>query len=194
VDGVISDRLVSPGAFVSPQTPVVTLVPPALEVVVNVEERNLGQVHVGEPVQLQVPAFATRTFAAHVESIAPTLDAKSRTAAVHIHPQDPDGALRAGMFAQLSIISAQKHDALLVPNAALISADNHPRVVAIDSENTAHLQPVQLGIQDGAFTEILSGVNDGDLVATSGLSDIHDGQVVAPQTDTLNASVPAAAY
>src|SRR5581483_5146463 len=91
VDGVISERLVSPGALVSPQTPIVTLVPPSLELVVNIEESKLGQVAEGQSVQLQVPAFPDRKFAGTVKSISPTIDSKSRTAAVRIEPKD-DGS------------------------------------------------------------------------------------------------------
>src|SRR5207237_6284926 len=80
-DGVISERLVSAGALVSPQTPIVTLVPPSLELVVNVEESQLGQIAEGQSVQLQVPAFPNQTFTGNVKSISPTIDSKSRTAA-----------------------------------------------------------------------------------------------------------------
>src|SRR5207253_9164527 len=116
VDGVISERLVSPGALVSPQSPIVTLVPPSLELVVNIEESQLGQVAEGQSVQLQVPAFPNKTFTGTVRSIAPTIDSKSRTAAVRVEPADgANGQLRAGMFARLTIVTAEKPNALVVP-------------------------------------------------------------------------------
>src|SRR5581483_8515247 len=74
VDGVISERLVSAGALVSPQTPILTLVPPSLELVVNVDESQLGQVAEGQSVQLTVPAFPNQAFSGTVKSIAPTID------------------------------------------------------------------------------------------------------------------------
>jgi RND family efflux transporter MFP subunit len=159
-------------------------------VLVNVQEHDLGQMAVGEPVQLDVAAFPGRTFAATVESISPTLDAKSRTAAVHIHPQDPDAALRAGMFASVSIITANKHNTLLVPNAALRTDGNQAKVVAIDGTNAVRVQPVQLGLKNDTVTEIVSGLDQGDLVATSSLDNLHDGEVVAPRTDSLTAFAP----
>jgi RND family efflux transporter MFP subunit len=191
VDGVIAERLVAPGALVSPQNPLVTLVPPAIELVVNVDESHLGQVAVGQSVQLQVAAFPGQAFDGQVRSISPIVDSKTRTAAVRIEPRGAEGRIRAGMFAELSIVTAQRQNALLLPNTAILSADTSPKVVAIDASNSARLVPVKLGIQDGSSTEIVSGLQAGQLVATSGLSDIHEGEALAPQISSVTASSPA---
>jgi Cu(I)/Ag(I) efflux system membrane fusion protein len=159
----------------------VTLVPPALEVLANVGEDDLGRIAVGQIVHVEVAAFPTQSFNARIDSISPTVDARSRLSAVHIQPEDPDGVLRAGMFAQVSISTASKNNALLVPTSALLTMAEQPAVVAIDSNNTARVQPVQLGLQNDATAEILSGVDEGDLVAISGIDKLHDGDLVAPQ-------------
>jgi membrane fusion protein (multidrug efflux system) len=186
VDGVISERLVSPGALVSPQTPLATLVRPALELVVNVEESQLGQVAEGQAVQLQVPAFPTQMFTGTVRSISPTVDTKSRTAAVRVEPKDDGSKLRAGMFARLSIVTAEKQNALVVPReAVLIGAPGiEPLVIAIDSAGRVHRQPVKLGLQSDRAIEISSGIDDGQLVATSSLNDLAEGDIVTPQVET----------
>ena len=191
VDGVISERLVSAGALVSPQAPIVTLVPPSLELVVNVEEGQLGQVAEGQSVQLQVPAFPSQTFTGNVKSISPTIDSKSRTAAVRVEPKDEANKLRAGMFARLNIVTAEKHNALVVTRAAILSgATGTPSmVIAIDENGRVHRQAVKLGLQSDQLAEILSGIDDGQLVATSSLSDLADGDVVAPQVQTTTAFV-----
>ena len=187
VDGVVSERLVAPGALVSPQTPLVTLVPPALELVVNVQESQLGQITRGQSVQLAVPAFPGQTFGAEVESISPTVDPKTRTAAIHIQPKDGQANLRPGMFAQLSIVTAQKQNALVVPVQAILTSESQPHVAAINDSNTVSLVPVKLGLQNGSDAEILSGLDAGQLVATSGASTLRDGDAVDPRTPTLTA-------
>src|SRR5262249_5293452 len=103
---------------------------------------------------------------------------KTRTAAVHIHPADSSSALRAGMFAQLNIVTAQKQNALLVPTAAIVGAD---KVVAIDDNNTARLQPVTIGLKNDSVAEIVGGLNSDELVATSGAASLHEGDLVAVQ-------------
>jgi RND family efflux transporter MFP subunit len=190
VDGVVAAKIAAPGALVNPQTPLVTLVPPDLELVVNVEENKLGQVAAGQPVQLSVDAFPTQPFNAIVKTIAPTVDTKSRTAAVHIEPNDPNGMLKAGMFARLNIVTASKQNALLVPRSAILNdASAGNAVLMIDSDGVVHKKPVSLGIQNDKLSEILSGLDNGQLVATGSLSDIADGEVVAPQVETNTAYV-----
>jgi HlyD family secretion protein len=186
VDGVISERQASPGALVSPQAPVVTLVPPSLELVVNVDEAQLGQVAEGQSVQLSVPAFPNQTFAGTVRTIAPTIDAKTRTAAVRIEPQETGGKLRAGMFARLNIVTADRPDALVVPKTAVLLgspgvSQSQPMVLVIDATGVIHRQPVQVGLQNDQQAEILSGLDVGQLVATSSLNDLAEGDVVSPQ-------------
>lgn len=189
VDGIVSERLVSPGASVSPQSSIVSLVPPALELVVNVEESQLGQIAEGQPVQVVVPAFPTQPFSGTVRSIAPTVDSKSRTAAVRIEPKDDARQLKPGMFARLNIITAQKQNALLVPKEAVLSggANTNPLVIAIDANGAVHRTPVKLGLQAERAVEIVSGIDDGQLVATSSLNDLIDGDIVAPQVQRFTA-------
>lgn len=189
VDGIVAERLVSPGALISPQTPIVTLVPPSLELVVNVEESQLARLAAGQVAQLEVPAFPAETFGGKVTSIAPIMDGKSRTTAVRIEPTDSTGRLRGGMFASVTIITAEKPNALVVPRAAIMPGRPgiEPLVMAIDSGGSIHRQPVKLGLQNDQLVEILSGIDDGQLVATSSLSNLSDGEIVAPQVDTQTA-------
>jgi RND family efflux transporter MFP subunit len=157
-----------------------------MELVVNVAESQLGQVSEGQGVQLEVTAFPQHPFAGTVTSIAPTIDAKTRTAAVRIVPRDDQHQLKAGMFARLSIITAARDNAMLVPHDAILGG-TPPAVLTIDADHHIHKQPVQLGLQNDQVSEILSGLDDGQLVATSSLSDLNDGDVVAPQVDNRTA-------
>jgi RND family efflux transporter MFP subunit len=179
VDGVIAERFLAPGALVSPQTPTVTLVPPDLEVVADVAQNHLAHLDIGEPVQIQVDAFAAQTFAGSITTISPTVDARSRTATLRIKPQDDAGQLRAGMYAHVNILSDGDRGVLLVPRAALVDDGSSPMGEVIAVQNgIANRRPVTIGLQDSQSVEILHGLQPGDLVATSGLSDIVDGQPV----------------
>jgi RND family efflux transporter MFP subunit len=142
-------------------------------------------------VELQVPAYGTQTFTGAVKSIAPTIDTRSRTAAVRVEPKgEAVDKLRAGMFARLNIVTAEKKNALLVPREALLTSapGTSPIVVAIDPAGQVHRRQVRLGLQNDRFAEITGGIDDGQLVATSSLNDLMDGDVVSPQVDTRTAS------
>src|SRR5262249_34285110 len=103
VDGIVFDRQVSPGAMVGPTSPIVTVIPPQLDVVVNVDEAQLGKVQTGQSVQVTVPAYADQPFSGTVSTVAPAVDQKTRTSAVHVQADDPHGRLKPGMLATVTV-------------------------------------------------------------------------------------------
>lgn len=190
VDGIVQDRLVSPGALVGPGQPLFQLVPPALELVVSVEEGRLGQVTEGQQVELQVSAFPNTLFRGIVKTISPAIDPKTRTATVRIEPQDDGRLLRSGMFSQLQIVTARKDGVLLLPKEALPggSAGKQMTVLAIEEDNRVKKVPVRLGLVGDAGIEVVSGLREGQLVVTGNTVGLNDGDLVTPQVETRTAS------
>jgi hypothetical protein len=88
-------------------------------------------------------------------------------------------------------VTAEKHNALIVPREAVLmgALGMQPLVVAIDPVGRVHRQPVRLGLQSDRFTEIAAGIDDGQLVATSNLNDLAEGDIVAPVVENLTAFV-----
>jgi HlyD family secretion protein len=186
VDGIVFDRQVSPGALVGPTSPIVVLIPPALEVAVNVDETQLGKVSKGQTVALQVPAYPGESFAGTVTAIAPGVDTKTRTTSVRIQPKDDIGRLRTGMLAQVSIITGAQTNALLVPREAVLGAptpNGQATVVTLDG-GRAERKTVRLGLVNDQVVEISSGLADGQIVAIANASGLNNGDVVAPQLRT----------
>lgn len=190
VDGIVFDRQVSPGALVGPTSPIVTLVPPALEIAVNVDESQIGHVARGENVQLQVAAYPDQTFAGTVTAIAPAVDQKSRGVSVRIEPKDDGGKLLSGMLAEVRIVTAEKPSALVIPRTAIAGTPASgavANVVAIDDGGKVKRTAVQIGVVNADVAEIVSGLTEGQLVATSNVAGLNDGDVVVPQVETRTA-------
>ena len=84
-----------------------------------------------------------------------------------------------------------KQNALLVPRSAIVNASGGagPLVLTIDDGGKVHKQAVTLGLQDDKFSEVVAGLDNGQLVATTSLNDLTEGEIVAPQVDTRTASV-----
>jgi membrane fusion protein (multidrug efflux system) len=182
-DGRVQDRLQSPGALVSPATPIVTLVPPQVELAVSADESQFGKLAEGQAVHINVSAFPDKSFTGNVKSVPPSVDPKTRTADIRIQPNDPDGVLRAGMSATVSIVTASHPDVLTVPRAAVLTSTGsaaQPALLTLDANNHVHITPVQLSILTAQTAEIASGATDGQLVATSNVTDLRDGDVVMP--------------
>jgi RND family efflux transporter MFP subunit len=186
VDGVVFDRQVSPGALVSPTSPIVVLIPPSLEVAVNVDEAQLGRVSKGQSVALQVPAYPSESFSGSVVAVAPGVDQKTRSASVRIAPNDSSGKLRPGMLAQVSIVTGAQSNALLVPREAVLGTpipNGQATVVTLDG-GRAERKNVRLGLITDKSVEVTSGLVDGQIVAIGNASGLNNGDAVAPQLRT----------
>jgi RND family efflux transporter MFP subunit len=181
VTGVVSEKLVSEGTLVGQTTPIVTLVPPGLELNVAVEEQNLAQVKEGQPVSINVATYPGQQFQGTIRTVSPTVDPQSRTVQVKIDLQDPQGLLRPGMFAQLGIVTQSKPDALLVPRAAVVSRGDSPAVFVVRDGRAVRV-PVKLGIADQNNYEVTEGLQEGELVVISGQSELTNGDSVVATT------------
>ena len=167
------------------------LIPPALEVAVNVDEAQLGRVSKGQSVSLQVPAYPGETFTGIVSAMSPGVDQKSRTASVRIQPQDDTGRLRPGMLAQVSIVTGVQPNALLVPREAVLGSplpNGQATLVTLDG-GRAERKSVRLGLVNDQVVEVSSGLSDGQVVAIGNASGLNTGDVVVPQLRTALASL-----
>jgi RND family efflux transporter MFP subunit len=169
------------------------LIPPALEVAVNVDETQLGQIVQGQSVTLTVPAYPGETFGGTVTAIAPGIDQKSRTASVRIQPNDDNRKLRPGMLAQVSIATGAQANVLVVPREAILGSptpNGSATVVTLDGNEATRTQ-VRLGLVGDQQVEIRSGLTDGQVVAVGNASNLNTGDPVQPQlrTGIANAGV-----
>jgi len=178
-NGIVAQRLVSAGATVGTNTPIVSMVSKETEIVLQVEEARIGQVQRDQPAQISVAAYPGETFPGTVASISPTADARSRTFAVRVYPTDPQGRLRDGMFAQVGLQTPARQ-ALLVPIQAIVNRSGRNIVFVVGSDNKVQTREVQVGINDGRQVEVLNGLKLGEEVAVSALDVLSDGTAVVP--------------
>jgi len=176
-DGTVAQRVVSEGAVVGPTNPIVSIVSRDVEVIINVEEAHLGSLKVGQKASISAEPFAGQEIPGTVTAISPVVDARSRTVAVKISPEPGGPALFDGMFAQVRLEGASQSEAVLVPSKAVFQRDGKTWV-AVVADGKANLREVKLGQTDGNQTEVLSGVNEGELVVVVGQERLADGQPV----------------
>ena len=177
ISGVVSERFVSKGDMASPASPMLVILGEGTEVQIGVEETMLSQVTAGKPANVTVAAYPGLTMSGRVTTIPPSLDPKTRSSVVKIQVEDAESRLRPGMYAEVTIVTASREGALLVPKKAVIER-NRRQMVLVASDGTALLREVRTGLSDGVNVEVLSGLRDGDRVITSGLGDLADGDPV----------------
>jgi membrane fusion protein (multidrug efflux system) len=183
--GYISQRRVAVGEFVQPSTAVVTLLRiDPLRLQLTIPSVQAAQVAVGQAVTARVDAFPGQTFEGRISAVNPLIAAESRSFIVEAKVPNAKGELKPGMFAVASINQGRTERAMLVPKRAVIEDvnTNSFRVFVVDPNNTARVRVVQLAARQTQpeSTKILTGIKEGERVATSNLADLYDGALVTP--------------
>lgn len=182
-DGYISQRKVSLGEYVQPSTAVATLLKiDPLRLQLSIPGVQAGRLAIGQKVTASVDAFPGRTFTGRVTSVNPAISAESRSFIVEARVPNADAALKPGMFAVATIDQGRTSRALLVPQKAVVedANTNSFRTFVIDPQGRASLRVVQLAArQQGDRVKILTGIKEGERVATSNLAELYDGAQVA---------------
>lgn len=178
-DGIVAERAVSVGDYVTRGARVATVVrvdPLRLEL--TVPEQSVSLISEGLPVRLSVDAYPGQDFEATVRFVSPGLRTDQRALTVEAIAPNADGRLKPGMFATARIRKADATPALLVPaNAIETIAGTHRAYVVKDG----HIQErvVTLGDKVGDLVEVTSGVAKGESVATDPKGRLADGQAVS---------------
>lgn len=136
----------------------------ALELIAMVDETDIGNVMVDNPVRFTVEAYPAQEFEGRVARIAPTGTIISGVVnfEVMIRIESPAELLKPDMTANVSIRTAERA-ALLLPNA-VVQRDRSERFVFVERDGELLRRPVVTGVRDAGFIEIVQGVAPGDRV------------------------------
>jgi len=172
VAGVIADRNVAPGQFISAggSTALMTITNTAhVWLVAQLPESQANVIRLGDHVAVTTPALPGRSFAATIDNIAAGLDPATHRLPVRATVANPDGALKPQMFASFVIRRPLDGGAgTLAPEAAVIHEGDSARVWVLGPDHLLHGRPVVTGDTEGGFTRIVSGLRPGDRIVTSG--------------------------
>jgi membrane fusion protein (multidrug efflux system) len=173
--GLVAERVVSTGDYVTRGTKVATVVRiDPLRVELTVPEQYLSQVKEGQPVKLTVDAYEGETFQAKVRFVSPALKTDQRALTVEAIAPNADGRLKPGLFVTAFLQKAAAAPALLVPSTAVETIAGTSRVYVINSE-TAEERIVTTGERVGDRIEIATGVAAGESVAVNPRGKLADG-------------------
>jgi len=176
ISGFVKERLASEGQFLKSNSPVVTIVQNTpLKLRVDVPESAVTSVRTGRSVQFRVDAFPDRTFEGRISRIAPSVDQQSRTLKLEAITNNPDGSLKPGFFARVTIQTDRKDKVLVVPPEALFTFAGLEKLFVIENGKVAE-RLVRSGSRVDGQVEILEGIKEGELVATSNLGNLQQGR------------------
>ena len=168
IQGTVIDILAQPGELVG-QSSVLLVIADLehLEVVANVDETDVHSVKVGQPADIKVESVPGRVFKGVVESVAE--QGKTISSVVYfevtLRVDDDSGIVKAGMTADVDVVTDRRTNVLTIPNAALEERRGRLMARILDENGEPFFKRVELGISDGTVTEVISGLEAGEMVA-----------------------------
>jgi HlyD family secretion protein len=179
-DGVLITRNVEKGTVAQPGKALLVLAPAGdVQLVLQIDERNLGKLALGQTALASADAYPDKRFAAVVSYINPGIDLSRASVQVKLTVKDPPDHLRQDMTVSVDIEVASRKDTLELPVRSVHDlTSGQPWVLGI-KDGRAVKQPVRAGIRGNSHVEIVDGLNAGD-IAVPQSSGVVTGQRFRP--------------
>jgi cobalt-zinc-cadmium efflux system membrane fusion protein len=174
VRGTITQRQIGVGQYINSEaagatSPVFTISDlSTVYLIANVREVDAPLMQVGLQLEVHVLAYPGRVFKGKVSYVAPSIDTNTHRLPVRADVENPDGALKPGMFANFSIITGEAATAPAVPQEGIVYEGDRARVWVAGEGDTLALREIRTGRISGGMVEVRAGVSAGEQVVTSG--------------------------
>jgi RND family efflux transporter MFP subunit len=179
-EGVVTDRLVHPGALVGPgaDSPLLVIQQVSrLRVIVPVPEEDVSGIAPGAAVPFHVPAYPDRTYSGTIARLAHVLDTKTRTMAVELDVANRDGSLAPGMYPTVKWPVRRPHPALYVPKTSVVTTTERTFVIR-NHNGRAEWVDVRKGEAEGNLVEVTGNLQSGDAVVARATDETRDGAAI----------------
>jgi membrane fusion protein (multidrug efflux system) len=171
--GVVARRYVEPGSSVMMESKLFDIVDLGqMELQASVPAAEVPRIRVGQSVLFSVDGFGGRRFQGQVSRINPVADAATRAITVYVRVNNPDAALKGGMFARGEITSGSGKESLIVPMTALRQGGKSTTVFVLKNGRLELRQVGVEGVDQRAGEAVVSvGVAEGETVVVASLND-----------------------
>ena len=191
ISGVVLQRLQEPGDLIQPGNEVLQIADfSRVQVRVEVSDRELGNISIGQTVNVKLDAFPQETLSGQVTRIYPAADATARLVPIEVVIPNINGKIGSGLLARVSFVNSQQ-ESVVVPQSALSGGQrgggqqaesNKGTVFVVTQEAEGQGQvvarPVTLGDRADGKVEILSGLKVGERYVTRSGSPLKNGETV----------------
>ncbi|MEW6543486.1 MAG: efflux RND transporter periplasmic adaptor subunit [Nitrospirota bacterium] len=184
--GYIAERNLDPGAYVTGSTASTSTMSRGIltlhhintvRIMIEVVEKDVPLVKIGQKAEVRAEAYPDRVFAGKVTRIVQALNRGTRTMTVEVDLENPDLALKGGMFARVELIVGLHPSAVQIPIDALTRLEESQYVYVV-REGKAYQVPVEVGVRAGTRIEITKGLTGAEQVILSGKDLVTDGTSV----------------
>jgi len=191
-NGRVGTRSVSLGAYVAPGTRITSLDDLSrIRLDFAVPENLLGRLEPGQAVTAISAAYRDRVFTGKVSTIDPRVDQATRTARLTAEFDNPDEALKPGMFLAVKLTVSSNAEAVVVPEEAIVS-EGLRHVVYPVKDNKVERRVITIGQRQGGKAEVIEGLKAGETIVVLGVQRVRPGaEVIARPLGSGGSSEPA---
>lgn len=144
-----------------------------LHATANLPASELGRVRTGQPVRVTHYTATEDTLQGRITRVTPVLDPETRSFAVDLGIDNPEGRLRPGMFARIEAIVAQRDSVLVIPKEIILSRARGKTVFIVD-KGAAFDRVITTGLENRTSVEVLEGLEAGDRLVIRGFEALDD--------------------
>ena len=167
-DGVVLERNAIEGMRANPGDVLFRIADTSVVwALVDVAERDLGNIAVGQSVAVRARSFPGRTFTGRIALVYPQVNRDTRTVRVRIELANPDALLLPDMYVDADIDTADAAPVLAVPDSSVLDTGSRQAVLVDKGEGRFEPREVKLGRRGGGYIEVRDGLADGEVVVTS---------------------------
>ena len=185
ISGTVTQVPVQIGSTVAPNLPIAKISKmDELEVILYVAEKFISKMDVGLSAVIKTEAFPGEIFTGSIRELSPVVDQSSRTMELKLHLDDKTSGLKAGMFAEVKIITEEKKGIVKIPAEAMINRFGESYVFVVKEDTKVsdrwivERRMVVPGLRIDNQLEIISGLLDGDVIVIRGQTLLEDGLFV----------------
>lgn len=175
--GVLGLKFVSVGAYITPNDAIASLqeINP-VKIDFSIPERYIARVKTGDMIEFTVQGVDS-TFTGNVYAIEPRINTQTRTLQLRALSDNPDFLLFPGAFANIVLILDEIKDALMVPSISIVPELNAQKVFIVNNGVVEERQ-IQTGIRTSEKVQVVNGLEQGDMILTTGLLQVRPGMEV----------------
>jgi membrane fusion protein (multidrug efflux system) len=179
--GVVGRVYVDIGSSVNTTTPIALIANlDRAEIYLDIPEKYLPKISLAQDADITVDAYPNEKFLGKVTMISPILDLQTRAAPIEIKIDNKDHRLQSGMFAKVKLVIDEQKNVPVILKESIIGRGANTYVYIVNGKR-AFLKNVILGIRQGPYYGVESGVKTGDRVVIVGQQRLRDGCLVAPE-------------
>jgi len=178
ISGVVATRDIDIGEMAGSGMPAMTIIDiSAVTIDISVPESMINKIHENDTVDVLVQAVSDNPVQGRIMSISPTADQRTMSYPVKIKVNNEDGLLKGGMFAEIKLKADKAEDVIAVPVSSVVDESGKKFVYVVNGDK-AEKREITIGFSNDASVQVLSGLNEGEIIVVKGQNQLTDGAII----------------